>query len=290
MKSVLRDSKGAVYVEFLLVFPPLLVLFLFILQSALLRASDIGVRHAASGAVRSAIVVLPDDPVAYGGQKVNRLDGSTSCGDGFASKFKTVMSTLKTQSASPPKGGKCPGGPRLEAIRFAAIMRMLPFSPNPQTFLPKSMRGGLDAAGTAGWLAGAAAYSYGATAVTFPESPGSKKEKEPLVWQHEKPVTVRVSYLAHCGIPIARFFMCDAGHSLYFGHDADFFDRDLQGKFAARKRIKKSKPQLAAMKKSTGSSTILTLLLFSGERFRILSADATLPLNSAPYTYQKKGQ
>ncbi len=285
-----RDSKGVVYVEFLLVFPPLLLLFLFILQSAIIRASDIGVRHAASSAVRSAIVVLPDDPIAYNGQKKDQLEVGAPCSDGFVSKFNIVMSKMGVKSSAPAQGSKCPGGPRLEAIRFAAVMRMLPFSPNPQSILPESMRSPVAATGQVGWLAGAAVYSYGATAVSFPKDNGSKEDKKPLVWTNSEPVTVRVSYLAHCGIPIARFFMCDSGASLWIGEDTDMFKRDLSGTLAARKRLKGSRAEFLGLKKSTGSPNIFKLLLISGERFLVLSADATLPLNSAPYTYKVKGQ
>lgn len=304
MKSLRRDTKGVVYVEFLLVFPPLLLLFLFILQSAIIRATDIGVRHAASATVRSAIVVLPDDPIAYGGQNQNQLVTAPKCSDGFVSKFKSVMNKLGTSSDAPPERGKCPGGPRLEAIRFAAVMRMLPFSPNPKSILPRSLHGGLDATGTAGWLAGAAVYSYGATAVTFLEAEdsterkdngnqkGNKKrtEKKSLKWNHEEPVTVRVSYLAHCGIPIARFFMCDSSHSLHAGKNVELRKRDLKGKHAVNRRVQETKPTIDSMKKSVGDRYVFTALLLSGERYVVLSADATLPLNSAPYTYQAKGK
>ena len=177
----------------------------------------------------------------------------------------------------------------MSAIRFAAIMRMLPFSPNPQSIAPQFLRGALDGLGTAGWIAGAAAYSYGATAVTFPEAPDSEKNRASLSWSDNEDVTVRVSYLAHCGIPIARFFMCDSGHSLFLGKDLDFYRRDFKGMVAANKRVTDSKKTIASnMSQGVGNRTFFLALLFSGERFMVLSADATLPLNSAPYAYQEK--
>jgi hypothetical protein len=284
-----RDSKGVVYVEFLLVFPPLFLLFLFILQSAIIRTSDIGLRHAAASAVRSAIVVLPDDPYAYEGQATNEIQLETSCSEGFVGKLDTLLGKIGVNSLAIPDDGKCLGGPRMSAIRFAAIMRMLPFSPNPQSMLPRRLSGAFDALGTAGWIAGAAAYSYGATAVTFPEAPDSKEMRRGLSWGDNEEVTVRVSYLAHCGIPIARFFMCDSGRSLLAGVDGDFFRRDFKGRNAARKRIKSSKETLANnMSLGVGNRAIFLALMLSGERFMVLSSDATLPLNSAPYDYQQK--
>ena len=250
MRSLRRNSKGAVYVEFLLVFPPILLLFLFILQSAIIRATDIGVRHAASSAVRSAIVVLPDDPVAYEGHAMNTIFMDSGCSDGFVGKFRKLLETLKFQGVALPESGNCPGGPRMSAIRFAAAMRMLPFSPNPTEILPESLRGSANSFGQVGWLAGAAAYSYGATAVTFPESPKSDKQRTNLSWSDGDNVTVRVSYLAHCGIPIARFFMCDSGRALLVGKDIDLFQRGFRGHRTAQKRIDGSLPTLKSMGKA----------------------------------------
>ena len=59
--------------------------------------------------------------------------------------------------------------------------------------------------------------ALGATAVTFPDDKNPKKQRANLDWSTSKTVTVRVSYLAHCGIPLARFFMCDSGRSLASG-------------------------------------------------------------------------
>lgn len=285
-----RDNKGAVYVEFLLVFPPLFLLFLVILQSAIIRATDIGLRHAAASTVRSAIVVLPDDPYAYEGHTRNRIFQDSSCSEGFVGKLHTLLGKLGSHSMAIPEAGKCLGGPRMSAIRFAAIMRMLPFSPNPQSIAPGALGDSIRAFGTAGWIAGAAAYSFGATAVTFPEGPGSKKNRASLSWSdNEEEVTVRVTYLAHCGIPIARFFMCDSSHSLFLGADLDFFPRDFKGKLTAHTRIQSSKATIANnMSLGVGSPALFLALMASGERFMVLSADATLPLNSAPYTYKEK--
>ncbi len=60
-----RDERGVVYLEFLLAFMPVFVLFLAVCQLSLLYTGALVVRHAAYAAARSAIVVLEDDPARY---------------------------------------------------------------------------------------------------------------------------------------------------------------------------------------------------------------------------------
>jgi hypothetical protein len=65
--SLPRDEQGAVYVEFLLAFLPVFLLFLAICQAAFLVAGKLVVNHAALVGARAAIVVLDDDPQHYDG-------------------------------------------------------------------------------------------------------------------------------------------------------------------------------------------------------------------------------
>jgi Flp pilus assembly protein TadG len=58
-------TRGAMYVEFLIAFMPLFLLFLAICQFSLLGVARIVVSHAAVSAVRAAVVVLEDDPSFY---------------------------------------------------------------------------------------------------------------------------------------------------------------------------------------------------------------------------------
>src|SRR5690606_4663741 len=142
-----------VYVEFLLVFPPLFLFFLIILQAALLRASDLGVTHAASAAARSAVVVLPDDPHFYGKEEKNEITETSKCSEGFVGKLHKLLGTVGDNSLTVPDDGKCLGGARMDAIRFAAIIRMLPFSPNASNFFPDSVMSVVSQLGEAGWVA-----------------------------------------------------------------------------------------------------------------------------------------
>jgi len=67
-------QRGAVYVETLIVFLPVLFFFMVTLQLIELWAGSLVVRHAAWMAARAASVVLPDDPAFYGSPE-NRYEG-----------------------------------------------------------------------------------------------------------------------------------------------------------------------------------------------------------------------
>lgn len=75
MRELVRTTKGAVYVEFLIAFLPLFVFFLSLCQLAYVQAAHIVVQHAAVMATRAAAVVLPDDPAMYDGEAVNSATG-----------------------------------------------------------------------------------------------------------------------------------------------------------------------------------------------------------------------
>ena len=63
-----EDTRGAVYVEFLIAFMPVFVFFLCLLQLALLFTTQVFVEHAATTGSRAAAVVFADDPKPYGEQ------------------------------------------------------------------------------------------------------------------------------------------------------------------------------------------------------------------------------
>ena len=69
-KNLASDTRGAIYIEFLIAFIPLFVFFMSMVQLSFLRAAHLVNRHAAVVAARAAIVVLPDDPAQYGGSRV----------------------------------------------------------------------------------------------------------------------------------------------------------------------------------------------------------------------------
>jgi hypothetical protein len=99
LRALKRDVRGAVYVEFLVVFLPLLTLFLSLVQLAFVEIANLVTKHAAVGAVRAAIVVLPDNPQSY---------------------------------KSNDKGINHAEGERFDVIKTAAKARLLAVSVNPQ--------------------------------------------------------------------------------------------------------------------------------------------------------------
>jgi len=60
-----NDRRGAVYVEFLAAFFPILTFFLSLVQFAFLQTAAIVVQSSALKAVRVAAVVIHDDPAYY---------------------------------------------------------------------------------------------------------------------------------------------------------------------------------------------------------------------------------
>lgn len=69
------DSAGAVAVEYLIAFLPVMWFFASTWQIADLYAAHLIVQRAASAAGRAASVVLPDDPFYYGGAAINDYSG-----------------------------------------------------------------------------------------------------------------------------------------------------------------------------------------------------------------------
>lgn len=63
--ALTRDERGAVFVEHLIAYLPVIFFFLATWQLIELCAAQLIVQRAASAAVRAAIVVMPDDPALY---------------------------------------------------------------------------------------------------------------------------------------------------------------------------------------------------------------------------------
>jgi Flp pilus assembly protein TadG len=75
-RSLAKDKRGAVYVEFLAVFFPLFAFFLSLVQFAYLQSANIIVNHAAIKAARTAAVVLYGNPADFGGTGQGSFDGT----------------------------------------------------------------------------------------------------------------------------------------------------------------------------------------------------------------------
>ncbi|HET9953495.1 MAG TPA: hypothetical protein VFQ61_03270 [Polyangiaceae bacterium] len=68
-------TEGAVLIEYLVVFWPVLLLGMTVWQQTEIWMGELVVQRAATAAARAAAVVLPDDPALYGGTPVNAYVG-----------------------------------------------------------------------------------------------------------------------------------------------------------------------------------------------------------------------
>ena len=67
------DTRGAVFVEFLIAFFPVYVFFLCLVQLSLLFTVKLVTEHAAVNAARAAAVVIGDDPIRYGNERMHQI-------------------------------------------------------------------------------------------------------------------------------------------------------------------------------------------------------------------------
>jgi Flp pilus assembly protein TadG len=179
-----RGVAGAAYVEFLVVIGPFLLLVLGLTQLGLLFGADLLVAHAAGKAARAAIVILPDDheDADYGGDPVNQV----SSGQG-----------LTGYMMAPSKG-------RLSAIRDAARLTLSPIGPSLSSLDPDSVAGALIQPSGVSLLSGLIGWTALAVAVTFPDGEGGFR----TTFDPRGPVTVRVTYLFRCAVPLGRDLLC----------------------------------------------------------------------------------
>lgn len=286
-KSLMKDQKGVAYAEFLIAFPPILVLFLCLVQLSLMYVGKLAVRHSANRAARAAVVVIPDDPQYYDGEEVNRVDyhdsGTSTPSDSFF-------------GAGAAMGG---GSPRIRAIRSAAYIPLTPLAPSVEAMLEdESVRSAFDR-GVLDAIAGAFVYNRGATAVSFPQEPGSQTFRESF--EQNELITTRVTYFFNCGVPIVNRFMCDGALDLLLaapsavvegvlgsvtGEARDDiietgFDwyRDL---FEGREAIQNGIEEMQFAE----APWLITPWAVTGGRFAILRAEAVFPNQGAGFEYE----
>lgn len=71
--GILRDRRGAIFVEFLIAFLPVQVFFLCLIQLAILFSVRLLTEHAAVNGARAAAVVIGDDGARYSNEGKNEL-------------------------------------------------------------------------------------------------------------------------------------------------------------------------------------------------------------------------
>jgi hypothetical protein len=240
----------------------LFLIFLALCQLALVASAEAIVRHAAYAGVRSAIVVLEDDPDRFDGAprgslstgRAERIDGLEE----LASKFEIEDVEVARRPAQFPDGlvdlASTQQGARMVPIRAASLTPLLPVAPNEQLLRESSQTvsgalGRLDAR----QLGFAVEYTKSASMVSIHDSP----QEEALAHQPIKgksAVTVRVTYLFHCTVPVVRALMCSSLDAIA-----------NRGKLAMAVSYKTAR------------------LVGTDARFKLLTGIATLPNQGADY-------
>ena len=168
---LIDDRGGAVYVEFIVVFMPMFVLWLGMTQMGLLFAAKMVVQHAADAACRAAIVVLPDDPKYYGDADAYALDfDASSLPEGITDLISTIAG-LAGVSDNVHDNMVTAGDARLNSIRLAAFFKTLPLAPYLDTLTGGEAESVYEAVDQdMSRMATGLIYNLGALAVTFPDS------------------------------------------------------------------------------------------------------------------------
>lgn len=281
------DARGIVYVEFVFAFMPLLVMFLSICQLAMITMGRLVVQHAALCGARAAIVVLEDDPKDY----ADAPRGNLKDGEPLSLKFGEVLDRFGLQGASSAlQSLGVPGiagdrnndrsdeqrGARMVPIRAASTMPLLLLAPN-EAAVTKA--GADSVAGSlpddfVSRLPFSLEYMSKAAVITVHTAPGTEQlasEHIPYTAQ----ITVRVTYLMPCGLPVASTLMCQTLSSL-LGDSIDSKKRNLfdsaESPFARR------------LRHASGAAG-LRHLVSATARFVVLTGETTLPNQGAGYEH-----
>lgn len=252
--SLLADTRGVVFLEFLIAFVPMWTFFLCVLQLALIGHADLMVKHSADSAARSAVVVLPDDPNEYGGEAEMSVDRNPVTASDLGPVLGQIASAAEARSsgagllnAFSQQALVNLGRSRLNTIRLAAHVPLMPLAPdNVGRDSQPSIR---KAIGSERKLLSALYYQPFALAVTFPGFQGS------VVVEPE--ITVRVTYAYQCTVPLARRILCRS-----------FTDLDAQ--------------------QELGEAFFPLAQTLVGGRFRALQHETTLLIQDAPYEYRPR--
>jgi len=181
-----HQEEGVAYVEFLVVFGPLMTFWLCLAQLGLAYGAHLAVAHAAARAVRAAIVILPDDE------------------EGWEDRYDSVAPlTVGSSGSGLDAYDSAPQGGRFEAIRRAARLTLAPVSPDL----------GVDVAGKVGALFAGYLWTRFAVAVTFPDGDDGYRSSFPATG----PLTARVTFLYRCPVPVADRLVCAAYRSITGG-------------------------------------------------------------------------
>lgn len=270
-----RDPRGTVMVETLLAFMPLFTLFLGIVQYTLLAGAQLVVQHAAVAGVRAASVVLDDDPAHYGGAERLSIAGDESdaaLGNlaALASALVPGAPTVPRVAASVTTGGRS-YGPRMGPVRNAVYAKLAAIVPARAVGTLMGVPGVsvLDGLGTDPVLrlAQAPLYLPATTAITFPISP----RVHDLFEERVDPaglLTVRVTHVVTCTVPLVADIMCTPLGALLESESQELRADELR---------------------RAPGATVQAVPAFRSVRVKLLQAEASMPLQRAPYQYRAPG-
>jgi hypothetical protein len=173
----LGQSRGVVSVEALICLPIILLALLSVVQLTLLWTARLVVHHAASAALRSALVVLDDDPSEYSNAPRGAATGAR-------------LTTIRQAAYGP----------------LAALAHDLGALARNRTSLATALTAGaLDA------LLTTRTFLPGAAVITLL---GADNETPRESFEVDALLTVRVSYLMPCLVPLAARLICNAGSDI----------------------------------------------------------------------------
>jgi hypothetical protein len=304
-----KRAAGVIYIEVLIALVPVLILFFGLLQLALLSTARLVVRHAAQRAVRSAVVVLEDAPSRFDDSAQGEViyhDPSATSGGGAQQFLQGIGDVLGVEL---PLGDvqrllSSEAGPRLAAIQRAAYMPLATLAPSPATLLQTFGISG-DSLGPGNsnlmqFVVGLLLYNRAAAMVTLRKPDGSLAH---CVGPTED-VTVRVTYLYFCTMPIVSSFMCDslmnlsgleqlddAAKNAYESVSGGGLQGVQQAKDALQADLQRVSDKVGGLSRElqyAASPELLLPFLFNRARFKLVSAEATLPNQGALY-YPRSG-
>lgn len=115
-----RGQRGAVYVEFLIVYIPVLLTFFSVWQLGELASANLVVKRATTAAARAATVVLPDDPDFYGGTPVDTYGGARADDIQLAAGLVLMAAPQITDMSLDVNTYPYAGRERLVSVRLSA--------------------------------------------------------------------------------------------------------------------------------------------------------------------------
>jgi len=335
-RTARHPEGGVVMMEFLIALLPVMILFLGMAQFSMAAVAKLLVRHSAVVGARAAVVVLEesvDVPGApeevYDGAPAGDLQLDDSGGDPAETQSEAIQQAGNQVNNTTALQDQIQGlmeivdrgHSRIAQIRTASYFPLLAISPDllsdgfsllfgsdALSSERQTVRGAIGDTGISR-IVGAFLYNLGAVAVTFPTAPGSDETRE-QPYGHGDEVTVRVTYMMRCNVPIASLLLCDSGLALLAGtafidpglwwelrnlppteeiraqnlpaHIADV--QDALDRYERRQeRIDGFNEHSDELDQAESTIVQTLLLLRPGARYMLIQAEATLPVQSARY-------